>query len=49
MVQEKYRDDVWEKIKRYLDDEETFRDLKPLCLRCPKYRGREHNFSECRG
>lgn len=49
MIQKKYRDEVWKRNKEYLDNEETLQDLKPLCLRCPKYGGHEHNFSECRG
>lgn len=46
------RDEVWERNKPYMTKEyikETAEDLLPICQKCEKWTGEDHDFETCRG
>lgn len=54
MIDEKKRDEAWERNKAYLETKgekkETLRDLLPICKKCSEFKGlKEHDFQGCRG
>jgi len=34
MVSKKEREEVWQKLKPYMDNKDTIEDLLPICYRC---------------
>lgn len=44
MTMERRLEDSYEHINQHLDDK---KELKDMCSRCERYRGKRHNYDEC--